>query len=50
MAAGRLVPVIEKVNGCAHIGYDARHDRIAVPLTANYRVEFYEVPSVPRSR
>ncbi|MGI8546259.1 MAG: hypothetical protein ACR2M1_02830 [Gemmatimonadaceae bacterium] len=43
----RLVPVIERVNGCADIGYNARHNRIAVPLTSSNRVEFYDVPKVP---
>jgi len=34
----------------ADIGYDVRHNRVAVPLTSSNRIEFYEVPRTPRSR
>lgn len=46
----RLVPAIQNVKGCADIGYDAKHERIAVPLTSQNRVEFYDVPRVPEKR
>lgn len=48
LVGNRLVPAIENVEGCADIGYDAKHDRIAVPLITQNRVAFYEVPRVPR--
>lgn len=44
----RLVPVIPNLPDCADIEYDPKHERIAVPLTSQNRVEFYEVPRPPK--
>lgn len=39
----QLVELVKHVPGCADIGYDAKHDVVAVPLTGSNRVEFYRL-------
>lgn len=45
LRGGMLVKIIDRLNDPADIEFDAKHDRLAVPMTGANRVEWFRVPN-----